>query len=110
MSAAVMPMRRVPCERAGIAVAAKTPMPAAAMRRRLNIRHSLVRRLPTGCRSKDLHMQVPSQAGRRRLPRPRHVDCMTPLPGGLNEFVDETANTRRIPRACGTNGHDADTG
>src|SRR3954462_15771362 len=38
-----MPMRSVPCEKAGIADAARRPRPAAATRKRLNIHYSPVR-------------------------------------------------------------------
>src|SRR5689334_3637541 len=60
MSAAVMPMRRVPWEKAGIAVAATRLRPATATRKRLNMRGSTVRRPPRGARA-DV-MQAPSQA------------------------------------------------
>src|SRR6187455_3329489 len=40
MSAAVMPMRSVPCEKAGAVEAARRPKPTAARRRCLNIHYS----------------------------------------------------------------------
>src|ERR1043166_2234568 len=52
MSAAVMPMRSVPCAKAGVAEAARRPR-GAARRRRLNIHYSPVR---------ERDMQGPSQA------------------------------------------------
>src|ERR1700704_4659781 len=57
-----MPIRRVPWEKAGIAAAAKRPIPTTATQRRLNIPCSTVRRLLEGAWAQN--MQAPSQGGR----------------------------------------------
>src|SRR5215471_12719725 len=88
-----MPMRRVPCEKAGIAVAANSPTLAAATRTRLNIHGSTVWRLPW-----ETLDPVHARAKPRRYAARRLHACDW---GGWDGFGEKATNTRRIPRTGG---------
>src|SRR5262245_13071111 len=102
MSAAVMPMRRVPCAKAGIAVAAKSPRLAAATRTRLNIHGSTVRRLPGGDAGPG------SCKGQAKATAACGLHACEP--GGWDGIVEKATGARRIPCAGGAYRIAADVG
>src|SRR5471030_1680122 len=97
MSAAVMPMRRVPWERAGAAEAVRIPRPATTTRRCLNIYFSRFAGEPCKVQAK------PDQ--RERLQKARHVACMAPCNREERHVaVQDTADAGGIPRSAAQTG------